>query len=462
MNNNTDDINHIIAQYGIWVSQMYASYHEIIVPSIKRSNAHSIAARNRILNSRLSWRSFSASLHEKQFRRMFRMTKKCFDELCECIVNAVGSSSFKNEDYLLMHSDNFSQAQYHSSGGCISGEIKLAITLRLLGGGSYLDVEKIFHIAFKGAHRIFIKVLKYWICNDNVIKINFPGYLNDETRLRDTAYSFSSGTSKGIISGCIGALDGWLVKIKCPSQSRDGIRNPGHYYSRKGFYALNVQVIVDKHKIVLWRCINSRGGSHDSSAFKNSSLYKMLTMKSRQLFDKGLYLIGDSAYSLRSFLLTPFDNAKPQSPEDAFNYYHSSCRIYVECTFGEIDMRWGIFWRPLGHKLENVKYIIDGAMRLHNFIVNYRRKHNINDRYDMDDFESECVNFITVNPNNISGVFGDGINDSRGRPTYEDQLLRKVGVGIRKGICDSLHFNGFSRPGQVSWRHTTSRHTRIN
>ena len=55
------------------------------------------------------------------------------------------------------------------------------------------------------------------------------------------------------------------------------------------------------------------------------------------------YLVGGSAYALRPFLMTQYDNAKPGSPEDAINYLQSASRIYVECSFGEIVMRFGIF-----------------------------------------------------------------------------------------------------------------------
>ena len=69
-----------------------------------------------------------------------------------------------------------------------------------------------------------------------------------------------------------------------------------------------------------------------------------------ELHEKGLYLVGDSAYSLRSFLLCPYDNAASGSIEDNFNFYLSSQRIYVECAFGEVDRRFGIFgalWKDL-------------------------------------------------------------------------------------------------------------------
>ena len=71
-------------------------------------------------------------------------------------------------------------------------------------------------------------------------------------------------------------------------------------------------------------------------------------------------------------MITPYDSASPRSPEDDFNFYHSSARITVECAFGEIDLRWGIFWKRLGFGLENCAIIIKGAMRLHNYLVDYR------------------------------------------------------------------------------------------
>ena len=48
----------------------------------------------------------------------------------------------------------------------------------------------------------------------------------------------------------MGVMYGWLVRIKYPSL-RDSVRNPGAYFSRKGFYALNVQAITD-HKNVFY------------------------------------------------------------------------------------------------------------------------------------------------------------------------------------------------------------------
>ncbi len=81
-------------------------------------------------------------------------------------------------------------------------------------------------------------------------------------------------SSKGVFADCIDALDGWLVKVKKPSVKRDGVQNPGSYYSRKGFYGVNVQVIVSHEKNILYPNILHSGAEHDSTAFKNVSLGK--------------------------------------------------------------------------------------------------------------------------------------------------------------------------------------------
>ena len=146
----------IIHAYSLYFSQVL--YPDLCIYS-KRCE-YSNSCKNRNVITRLSWRSFCSSTHDKQFRRMFRMNKTCFDELCASIVNAVGDSSFKSEEFLESHQHQVSGAHNISSGGSISGEVKLALTLCILSGASYLDLEKIFHLSFRGAYRIFNHVLK--------------------------------------------------------------------------------------------------------------------------------------------------------------------------------------------------------------------------------------------------------------------------------------------------------------
>jgi hypothetical protein len=96
----------------------------------------------------------------------------------------------------------------------------------------------------------------------------------------------------------------------------------------------------------------SRGAEHDSTAFKNSSLYQWLLQNWESMLQKGYYFIGDTAYGMRSFLHTPYDNVIHGTADDKCNFFHSSLRITIECAFGEITLRWGIFWTALRFPLK--------------------------------------------------------------------------------------------------------------
>jgi hypothetical protein len=275
-------------------------------------------ASNRQYRQRKSWSEFEGKLTDRQFRRNFRMSKECFLLLAERIETNVGEETFKSESYLddLMHSKSpkdiavikMMKAHEGSTGGFISGEVKLALTLRILAGGSYLDLALLYEMSSSSAYRIFHDVVQNWILDDRLVKINGTDYLNDEDRLQKVALEFSR-SSGGIFNGCIGAIDGWIVKIRKPS-IKDNVSDTSSFFSRKGFFGLNVVAIVDKKKRVLYRVIASRGAEHDSTAFKSSKLYGLLMNKWQWLKEKGYYFIGDSAYSLKSFILTPFDGVR--------------------------------------------------------------------------------------------------------------------------------------------------------
>ena len=84
-----------------------------------------------------------------------------------------------------------------------------------------------------------------------------------------------SKRSNGVLIGAIDALDGWLVCVVRPG-FRDFVTNPVSFFSKKGFYALIVQCIVDHKKKVLWLSYYHKGGSHDSSCFRETKLFDKL------------------------------------------------------------------------------------------------------------------------------------------------------------------------------------------
>ena len=119
---------------------------KFVLPSIRLGRINRFHAGHRKYYQRKSWSAFVERLTERQFRRYFRMSKELFTILCRQIEGCIGSAQFKGEEYLegimnpqhrdqVHHRNNILFAHAHTTGGIISGEVKLAVTLRILGGG---------------------------------------------------------------------------------------------------------------------------------------------------------------------------------------------------------------------------------------------------------------------------------------------------------------------------------------
>ena len=65
------------------------------------------------------------------------------------------------------------------------------------------------------------------------------------------------------------------------------------------------------------------------------------------------------------------------------------CRILIECAFGELVMRWGIFWRTLKFNLKKIIKIVQLCMLLHNHIVDSRQGEDTEDADFFQNFNVE-------------------------------------------------------------------------
>ena len=209
-----------------------------------------------------SWSSIRDETSNLLFRRKFRMTKEQFQELCNKIKDTIGENNFRPE------------------GSCsdfyVCGEIRTAIALRMLCGGSYLDLLGRAYgvIGLKSIYRYFHEFI-YSIeksfelpLMDLLLRLE-GGDMSALDELKKISHEFSVD-SNGVLTGCIGAIDGLAVRINSPV----GVENPGNYFCRKNFYALNVQAICDRAKRYLWISLghHGHGASHDSAAFSSTKL----------------------------------------------------------------------------------------------------------------------------------------------------------------------------------------------
>ena len=169
----------------------------IVAPHVRWSHVNSITSQRRRMRVRKSWAAFSDWLTDRQFRRYFRMSKVLFHQLVDDICAAVGTNVFKSEQYIQQQIDdnllfpdqskNIFKAHHDSTGGFVSGEIKLAITLRILGGATYLDCSLFFEVSFNHAHKIFKEVIDNWIRHPSVGSINGIKYCCNDAAMSAVA-----------------------------------------------------------------------------------------------------------------------------------------------------------------------------------------------------------------------------------------------------------------------------------
>ena len=173
----------------------YNAFREFTI----RSNAAKIRRKKK----RVNWTYISQRISDKQFRRMFRMTRECFLNLCNLIISHVGDEAFKSESYLeayLKGKNSMHLAHEQSCGGYISGETKLAITLRILAGGDPCDLAVLFDITALYCNQIMLFVLKNWINATNIGCIDMHSYLKDLSKLSIVSEGFSQRSNGVLLS----------------------------------------------------------------------------------------------------------------------------------------------------------------------------------------------------------------------------------------------------------------------
>ncbi|KAJ8725909.1 hypothetical protein PYW08_004092 [Mythimna loreyi] len=112
--------------------------------------------------------------------------------------------------------------------------------------------------------------------------------------------------------GVIGCIDCTHVAIIRP------VENEERFYCRKQYHSLNVQLISNADMQIISVDASFGGASHDSFIWANHPLKEHMELISR---NESIWLLGDSGYPLRRYMMTPVTDATPDTPEA---YYTTS------------------------------------------------------------------------------------------------------------------------------------------
>ena len=320
--------------------------------------------RQRWIHKRLNWAEHVRKLgHEHAFDRTYRMSVTAFYRLLDLL----------RDDLMTMNESQ--HGGYHDT-DAVEPELIMAIGIRWLAGGSYVDIRHVYGCSVASVFR-FRDLFMEAVLNCNELDIVFP---DTDEELYSTESKFSDKSSERTMVGCVGAIDGLFVKVHRPSMKECGY-NPQAYFS--GHYmahGLNIQAICDSDRCFTFFGVVAPGKASDQVAFERTSIHEQI-----MALPMGKYLVGDAAYQVSNVVLAPFTGSQRDDPgKDAFNFFLSQLRIRIEMAFGLLlQTKWGVLNRPLQGNLATAAKVVQTCARLHIFCLreDYNAGADLNDEF---------------------------------------------------------------------------------
>ncbi|XP_041346722.1 putative nuclease HARBI1 [Gigantopelta aegis] len=226
--------------------------------------------------------------------------------------------------------------------GALPLSLQVIAALRYFATGSFQAVTGDVHGLSRFSVSRCVHTVSRSIVNKLMkIHIKFPRENNEIRSVKRDLYNLAD------FPNVLGALDGTLIPIKDPSIDEH------LYFSHKGYHAINVQCVVSAKGVFLdivakWPC-----ATHDALIWRNCDL--------AQQFETGHikdgWLLGESGYSLKPWLMTPVSNPTTRQ-ERAYNRSHKITRCSCERAFGV----WKSRWRCLHKSGGGMMFVPDGCV----------------------------------------------------------------------------------------------------
>ncbi|CAI5463810.1 unnamed protein product [Closterium sp. Yama58-4] len=205
---------------------------------------------------------------------------------------------------------------------------------------TYHDMSLMFGLPRGLIHRL-VDAFLFWF--PRKFKRDWVQFPPEEVR-EEMALDFRA--IKGV-PNVIGAIDGTHIEIRGMDAHR------GDYYNRKSVYIVQLQVTCDSKGVIWDYTVGNPGSMHDQGVFSTSELHGRLESGEIAPYQ----LVGDAAYPLKPYMLTPLHAPRRRLMkkwEHTYNYVQSATRVVVERTIGALKGRWRLFSRRHESKLWRV------------------------------------------------------------------------------------------------------------
>ncbi|XP_053315964.1 transcription termination factor 4, mitochondrial isoform X1 [Spea bombifrons] len=237
----------------------------------------------------------------------------------------------------------------------VPGIVKLLCALHYFASGSLQStVAEVGGITQSTFSRALSEVISA------ILKLadKFINYPNDDASLERIKDGFLSIAGFPNVVGAIGCAH---VALSPPAEIEQIYRNRMHYHS------INVQVVCDSNMNILDVVSQFPGSTRNSYILRQSGIHERFESGD---FNGG-WLLGESSYGVKSWLLTPVCNPATNA-EAEYNSAHRATHCVVEHTFGVLKSRFRCLDHSGGAFLyspEKVCKIIVVCCILHNIAI---------------------------------------------------------------------------------------------
>ena len=362
------------------------------------------------LHSSFIWQSHvDQLLHEDLFQKEYRMSLEAFETLRGHLW--VKLKRRTNRNSLIRE---------------ITVDMIIGTGLRYLAGGKLNDIRHIFKTSQAEAYNS-VNCFIAAVLTTSALAIRLPSTPEEWDMINK---GFAEKSSNNVMSGCVGALDGYLQKINAPWCSE--VANQRAYYS--GHYesmGLNCQAACDIRLKFLFFGVIAPGQTNDNAAFP----FCTELIKAIKNLPPGMYFVGDAAYSLEEGLLVPYVGSQRLNPDnDAFNFHLSQMRIRIEMAFGRLVRKFQVLKKNLEGKLGKMSQILNACARLHNFIIDCDVPRNVHN--DGDDEHVVAMESAPCGMAYLPCMFEPG-----------EEFVKQDGVSqTRVAIVEEIRRQGIRRP----------------
>lgn len=257
----------------------------------------------------------------------------------------------------------FLQGRVENSKELVPFRKKIFITVWLLTSKeSYREAANLFGVEKSTINYIFHQICRLINeCRFDLVK--WPNHIKQ-------AQTSNVLMAKYGFPNCIGFIDGTHIQIRAPHN------NPVDFYNRKDTHSVVLQGICDDNLKFIDIFIGYTGRSHDGRIFRESPIYTRLN----DLVLPEYHILGDSAYPLSKFVLTPFrDNGLLDENKIKYNTVHACARSCIERTYGILKKKFQRLKYLELNCTEDISIVISACCLLHNFIIEEEEVNNVAD-----------------------------------------------------------------------------------